>query len=67
MEDVVGLNYRMMKFIAEAKKDLFSISVTEDVVFRLHDPIFTMRQKWEFLKKRKRRLKSQLYDTNLYG
>ncbi len=67
MEDLVGLDYRMMKFIAEAKKGLFSISVTEDAVLRLNDPMIILQQKWEFLKERKKHLKSQLYDTNIYG
>ncbi|MEE9189744.1 MAG: hypothetical protein V3U16_03135 [Candidatus Neomarinimicrobiota bacterium] len=57
----------MMKFIAEAKKGLFSISVTEDAVLRLNDPMIILQQKWEFLKERKKHLKSQLYDTNIYG
>jgi hypothetical protein len=67
IENLVGLDYRMMKFIAETKKDLFSTSETEDVVFRLNDPAIVLQQKWKFLKQRKKHLKSKLRDTNLYG
>ncbi len=53
IEDLIGLDYRMMKFIAESKRGIFTAELTRDTVARLKDPTAVIQQKWIFIKNRK--------------
>jgi hypothetical protein len=56
--DIIGIDYRILKFIAESGIETMNATVTKEIVTHLQDSLLSHQGKWNYVRDMKNQIKS---------